>query len=211
MYTTQNCACENGWGLFWDVMHTQKLVWDRTVLVDLISDIISTKFQYLFERAYNSTIVLFGHTPKTLYDRLFFIKCKKGTISNPVWLLWCPETNQLFQFYLNESWKILHEHTLLKVPTAISRKVVGKSASDNPTAIADGFECTVLQRNLNEWYRMFAMLCLRLLKESNQSTFDRYSRNRNSVLIISHITFRDCRVHIFSDNLSRNNCIPASV
>ena len=30
---------------------------------------------------------------------------------------------------------------------------------------------------------------------------------RNSVLIISHITFRDCRVHIFSDNLSRNNCI----
>ena len=105
MYTTQNCACENGWGLFWDVMHTQKLVWDRTVLVDLISDIISTRFQYLFERAYNSTIVLFGHTPKTLYDRLFFIKCKKGTISNPVWLLWCPETNQLFHFCLNESWK----------------------------------------------------------------------------------------------------------
>ena len=30
---------------------------------------------------------------------------------------------------------------------------------------------------------------------------------RNSVLIISHITFRGCRVHIFSDNLSRNSCI----
>ena len=30
---------------------------------------------------------------------------------------------------------------------------------------------------------------------------------RNSVLIISHVTFRDCRVHIFSDNLSRNSCI----
>ena len=30
---------------------------------------------------------------------------------------------------------------------------------------------------------------------------------RNSVLIISHITFRDCRVHIFSDNLSRKSCI----
>ena len=29
---------------------------------------------------------------------------------------------------------------------------------------------------------------------------------RKSVLIISHITFRDCRVHIFSDNLSRNSC-----
>ena len=30
---------------------------------------------------------------------------------------------------------------------------------------------------------------------------------RNSVLIISHITFQGCRVHIFPDNLSRNSCI----
>ena len=49
-------------------------------------------------------------------------------------------------------------------------------------------------------------LRFRLLKESNRSKFDSYSVS-NSVLIISHITFRDCRVHIFSDNLSRNNCI----
>ena len=49
-------------------------------------------------------------------------------------------------------------------------------------------------------------LCLRVLKESNKSRFDSYSV-RNSVLIISHITFRDCRVHSFSDNLSRNSCI----
>ena len=35
--------------------------------------------------------------------------------------------------------------------------------------------------------------CLRVLKENNKSRFD--SENvRNSVLIISHITFRDCRV-----------------
>ena len=39
-------------------------------------------------------------------------------------------------------------------------------------------------------------LCLRVLKESNKSRFDSYSV-RNSVLIISHITFRDCRVHTF--------------
>ena len=43
-------------------------------------------------------------------------------------------------------------------------------------------------------------VCLRVLKESNKSRFDSYSV-RNSVLIISHITFRDCRVHIFSDKL----------
>ena len=39
-------------------------------------------------------------------------------------------------------------------------------------------------------------VCLRVLKESNKSRFDRYSV-RNCVLNISHITFRDCRVHIF--------------
>ena len=41
---------------------------------------------------------------------------------------------------------------------------------------------------------------------SNKSRFNSYSV-RNSVSIISHITFRDCRVHIFSDDLSRNICI----
>ena len=39
-------------------------------------------------------------------------------------------------------------------------------------------------------------ICLRVLKESNKSRFDSYSV-RNSVLLISHTTFRDCRVHIF--------------
>ena len=47
-------------------------------------------------------------------------------------------------------------------------------------------------------------LCLRVLNENSTRRFDSYSV-RNSVLIISHITFRDCRLHTFSDNLSRNN------
>ena len=49
-------------------------------------------------------------------------------------------------------------------------------------------------------------LCLRVQKESNKSKFDSYSV-RNSVLIITHITVRFCRVHIFCDNLSRKSCI----
>ena len=36
--------------------------------------------------------------------------------------------------------------------TAISRKVVGKSASDNLERYCGGFEFTVLQRNLKEWH-----------------------------------------------------------
>ena len=49
-------------------------------------------------------------------------------------------------------------------------------------------------------------ICFRELKESNKSRFDSYSV-RNRLLIISHITFRGCRVHISSDNLSQNSCI----
>ena len=36
--------------------------------------------------------------------------------------------------------------------TAISRKVVGKSAPTIPKGIVGGFEFAVLQRNLKEWH-----------------------------------------------------------
>ena len=49
-------------------------------------------------------------------------------------------------------------------------------------------------------------VCLQVLKKCNNSRFDSYSV-RDSILIISHITFRDCRVLIFSDNLSQISCI----
>ena len=42
-------------------------------------------------------------------------------------------------------------------------------------------------------------VCLQVLKGSNQSRFDSDSV-RNNVLIISHITTRDCRVHIKNEN-----------
>ena len=85
-----------------------------------------------------------------------------------------------------------------------------KVHATNPKGIVGGFELTVFQRNLKEWQERPSAeaveICLRVLKESNKSRFDSYSV-RNSVLIIPHITFRDCRVHMFSDNLSRNSCI----
>ena len=72
-----------------------------------------------------------------------------------------------------------------------------------PKGIVGGFYFTVFQTNFKG--PMFASAKGRL-KESIKSRFDSYSV-RNSVLIISHITFRDCRVHSFFDNLSRNSCI----
>ena len=77
-----------------------------------------------------------------------------------------------------------------------------------PKGIVGGFEFTIFKRNLKEWQeRLWTYVCECMLKESNKSRFDSYSV-RNSVLNMSHITFRDCRVHIFSDNHSRNICIP---
>ena len=42
-------------------------------------------------------------------------------------------------------------------------------------------------------------ICLQVLKESNKSRFDSDSV-RNNVLIISHITFRDCCVYMKNEN-----------
>ena len=80
-------------------------------------------------------------------------------------------------------------------------------------------KCTRKSRKYRVWFLVHCFLkkfqtmareamdvCFLVLKESNKSRFDSYSI-RNSVLIISHITFLDCRVHSFSDNLSRNSCI----
>ena len=72
--------------------------------------------------------------------------------------------------------------------------------------IVGGFEFSFFQRNLKEFARKAIEMCLRVLKESNKSRSDSYSR-QVTVLIISHITFRDCHVHIFCDNLSRNSCM----
>ena len=93
-----------------------------------------------------------------------------------------------------------------KVNTAISRKVVRKSARDNPKRYCGWFRVHCFSEKFQRMAREAMNVCLRVLKESNKSRFDSYSA-RKSALIISHITFRDCRVHSFSDNLSRNSCI----
>ena len=94
--------------------------------------------------------------------------------------------------------------------TAISGKVVGKSAREYPERYCGLLRVHCFSKKFERMAREAMDVCLRVLKESSkaaaaakqQSRFDSYSV-RNSVLIISHITFWDCRVHIFSDNVSR--------
>ena len=81
-----------------------------------------------------------------------------------------------------------------------------KGCRDNPERYCGWFWVHCSSKKFERMAREAMDICLRVLKESNKSRFDSY-QVRNSVLIISHITFRNCRAHIFSDNLSRNSCI----
>ena len=75
-----------------------------------------------------------------------------------------------------------------------------------PKGIVGGFGCLVLQRNLKKWHwrpRTYVCECSRKVTKVCSTA----AVVRNHVLIISHIFFGDCRVHIFSDNLSRNSCM----
>ena len=55
-----------------------------------------------------------------------------------------------------------------------------------PKGIVGVFKFTVLQRNLKELVRKAVEMCLRVLKESNKSRFDRYSRQKQC---IDHIPY----------------------
>ena len=94
---------------------------------------------------------------------------------------------------------IIYHGSIAPLYTAISRKVVGKSVRDNPERYCGWpFEFTV-ERMAQE--AMDARL--RVLKESNKIRFDG-SCVRNSILIISHVTFRDCRhAHFFRQPFSK--------
>ena len=72
-----------------------------------------------------------------------------------------------------------------------------------PKGIVGGLEYTVLQRNLKELHGMFAMLCLRLLKESNQSRFDSYSCKEQCIDHIPYYLSGLSRAHFFRQAFSK--------
>ena len=96
--------------------------------------------------------------------------------------------------YIQRSIQLFRERLSEKVHATIPKGIVG------------GFEFTVLQRNLKELARKAMKMCLRVLSENKKSRFASYSRQEQCIDHIP-ITFRDCRVHNFCDNLSRNSCI----
>ena len=122
-------------------------------------------------------------------NEIIFFVITKGRLGNWV-LLSCrafnfykTPTTLEFQFRVNHTSHIqlFQEKLSEKVHTTIPKGIVGI------------FEFTVLQWNLKEWHE-------------RPWTYLSYSA-RNSVLIISHITFPDCRLHFFSNNLFQSSSI----
>ena len=66
--------------------------------------------------------------------------------------------------------------------TAISRKVVGKSARDNPERYCGWFWVHRCSKKFERLAREVMDVCLRVLNESNKSRFDSYSVSRNSCI-----------------------------
>ena len=94
-------------------------------------------------------------------------------------------------------WRVVLRSSKIKRSyTAVSRKVVRKSARENPERYYGWFWVHCFSKKFEKMAGEIMDIRLWLLKESNQSRFDSYSV-RNSALNISHITFRDCRMHIF--------------
>ena len=92
--------------------------------------------------------------------------------------------------------------------TASSRKVVGKSVRDNSERYYGWFLVHCSSKKFERMSREAMDLCLRVLKENNRSRFDSCSVS-NSVFIVSYACYLSglSRAH-FSDNLSRNSCMP---
>ena len=82
--------------------------------------------------------------------------------------------------------------------TAIFRKSFGESPCDNPERYCGRFWVHCSSKKFERMALEATDICLQVRSESNKSTA---TVIRNNVLIISHIIFRDCHVHIFSDKL----------
>ena len=88
--------------------------------------------------------------------------------------------------------------------TAISRKVLSEKVHATvPKGIVGGLEFTVLQRNLKELARKAMKMCLRVLKESNKSRFDSYSRQEQCIDHIPYYLSGLSRAHFFRQPFSK--------
>ena len=92
--------------------------------------------------------------------------------------------------------------------TAISRKVVGKSARDNPERYCGWLWGHFSSKKFERIVREATDICLRVLKESNKSRFDSFSRYEQCIDHIPYYLSGLSRAHFFRQPLSKQLYIP---
>ena len=102
--------------------------------------------------------------------------------------LFISPTNSQFRPFVQLKKTVVHlslrTHDLLY--TAVSRKVVGKSARDNPERYCGWFCLPCSPKKFERMAREATDICWRVLMESNKSRFDSYSREEQC---IDHIPY----------------------
>ena len=114
---------------------------------------------------------------KSTFFKLFFL----DTLTNPkisqIWFLWHHHYSPLY--------------------TAISRKVVGKSARDNPERYCRWLWGHCSSKKFERVVLEATDICLWVLKESNKSRFDSFSRYEQCIDHIPYYLSGLSRAHFF--------------
>ena len=82
-------------------------------------------------------------------------------------------------------------------------RLSGKVHATILKGIVGGFEFSFFQRNLKELAREAMEMCLRVLKESNKSKFDSYSRQEQCIDHIPYYRWGLSRAHFFPQPFSK--------
>ena len=92
----------------------------------------------------------------------------------------------------------MRQRAFVEIQLFLRERLSEKMHATIPKVIVGGFEFSLFQRNLKELAGKAMEMCLRVLKESNKSRFDSYSRQEQSIDHIPCYLSGLSRAHFFS-------------
>ena len=119
-----------------------------------------------------------------------FSKRSSEKIHNKNNISFCSKEKKIMSIYIF-SIQLFRERLSGKVHATILKGIVG------------GFEFSFFPRNLKELARKAMEMCLRVLKESNKSRFDSYSRQEQCIDHIPYYLSGLSRAHVFRQTFSK--------
>ena len=131
-------------------------------------------------------LLLYGHNAGKQTERR--VNDQLGNLTTFIIIL----TNCMIEFSLEgKEIQLFRERLSGKLHATVLKGIVG------------GFEFSFFQRNLKELVRKAMGMCLRVLKESNRSRFDSYSRQEQCIDHIPYYLSGLSRAHFFRQPFSK--------